>query len=416
MRRVALTGIGLVTPLGVGVDENWGALVAGKSGVGQITRFDASRFATRIAAEVKDFDPSRWLAPREARRLDRFIQFAVAAGRLAFEDAGLPARLDDAAGDRAGCYVGSGMGGLITLAQTHDSLAEKGPRHGISPYFVPGLIINMGAGELSIRHNLRGPSLAHVSACATGAHAIGEAARAIQHGTVDLMVAGGAEAAITALGVGGFNAARSLATAWNDQPARASRPFDRDRDGFVIAEGAGIVILEDLEAARRRGARIHAELVGYGASSDAHHITQPPPGGEGAVRCMRAALADARVAPTEVSYVNAHGTSTVQNDAVETEALKTVFADHARALPISSTKSMTGHLLGAAGAVEAAFTALAIARQVVPPTINLDTPDPACDLDYVPHIARDARLRFALSNSFGFGGTNATLVFGSLGG
>ncbi len=414
MRRVAVTGIGLITPLGVGVAATWAAVCAGKSGIGPITQFDASRFATRIAGEVRGFEPTRWIEKREVRTLDRFLHFAIAAGHLAMEDAGLPLRLEGEAADRAGCYVGSGMGGLITISHTQETLREKGPRHGISPYFVPALIINLAPGQISIRHNLRGPSFAHVSACATGAHSIGEAMRVIQHGSADVMVAGGSEATITELAIGGFNSARTLSTGRNDDPIHASRPFDADRDGFVMSEGAGIVVLEELEQARRRGARIYAELTGYGATSDAHHITQPSPGGEGAVRCMRAALADAHLDPADIGYINAHGTSTPQNDATETLAVKTAFGEAARKIPMSSTKSMTGHLLGAAGGIEAAFAALAIARSVLPPTINYETPDPACDLDYVPNTAREVAVKHTLSNSFGFGGTNATLIFSKI--
>jgi 3-oxoacyl-[acyl-carrier-protein] synthase II len=409
MRRVVITGIGLVTPVGIGVEENWQALVAGRSGIGPITQFDASGFATRIAGEVKDFDPTRWIEKREAKTLDRFLQFAVVAGRLAIEDAGLPEKLEGELADRAGCYVGAGLGGVITIEKTYTAWQEKGARHGFSPYFVPGIIVNLAPGQLSIRHNLRGPNLSHVSACSTGAHSIGEAARAIQHGTCDLMVAGGTEATISVLGVGGFNAARAMSTR-NDEPTRASRPFDAGRDGFVIAEGAGIVVLEELEAARRRGARIYGEVKGYAATSDAHHITAPAPEGEGAQRCMRLALRDAALAPDAIAYVNAHGTSTKFNDATETLAVKAVFGDHARRLAMSSTKSMTGHMLGAAGGVETAICALVLQRGVLPPTINYETPDPECDLDYVPNQAREQRVDAVLTNSFGFGGTNASLI------
>jgi 3-oxoacyl-[acyl-carrier-protein] synthase II len=409
MRRVVITGIGLVTPLGVGIEENWTALLAGKSGAGPITQFDASAFATKFACEVKGFDPTRWIDKRDVKNLDRFLHFAIAAGYMALEDAGLPLKLEGEAAERAGCYVGAGLGGVATIERTHDTLREKGPRHGFSPYFVPSIIVNLGPGQLSIRHNLRGPNMSHVSACSTGAHSIGEAARVVQFGTCDIMLAGGTESTITPLGVGGFNAMRALST-HNQAPERASRPFDAGRDGFVIAEGAGIVVLEELSHARRRGARIYGELAGYGATADAHHITSPAPDGEGAQRCMRAALRDAKLPPSAIGYINAHGTSTKYNDATETKAVKAVFGDHARKLAMSSTKSMTGHLLGAAGGVETAYAALALQRNVFPPTINYQTPDPECDLDYVPNRPREARVDAVLSNSFGFGGTNATLI------
>jgi 3-oxoacyl-[acyl-carrier-protein] synthase II len=409
VRRVVVTGIGLVTPLGIGIEENWGALVHGRSGIGPITLFDAHAYATRFAGEVKGFDPTRWIDKREAKTFDRFIQLAVAAGHLAMEDAGLPQKLEGEAAERTGCYVGAGLGGVQTIERTHSALLEKGPRHGFSPYFVPGIIVNLAPGQLSIRHHLLGPNISHVSACSTGAHSIGEAMRVIQYGTCDVMMAGGTEATVQPLGVGGFNAMRALSTR-NDEPQRASRPFEAGRDGFVIAEGAGIVIIEELEHARKRGARIYAELIGYGLSSDAHHITAPAPEGEGAQRCMKVALRDAKLAPDAIGYINAHGTSTKQNDSNETKAVKAVFGAHAKKLAMSSTKSMTGHLLGAAGGVETAFSALALARQVMPPTINYEVPDPECDLDYVPNKPREARFDVALSNSFGFGGTNATLI------
>ncbi len=409
MRRVVVTGLGVLTPVGIGHQETWDALVAGRSGIGPITQFDASTFTTKIAGELKGFDVTRWLEKREARTMDRFCHLAIAAGQLAFEDAGLPQKLDGELAEGAGCYVGAGLGGLATLQSTWSTYLEKGARHGFSPYFIPQVIVNLAPGHLSIRHNLRGPNISHVSACSTGAHAIGEAARAISVGASDFILAGGVEAAITAMGVGGFNAMRALSTR-NDEPTRASRPFDGDRDGFVMGEGAGVMVLEELEHARRRGARIYAEVKGYGASADAHHITAPAPEGEGAQRCMRAALASAKLPPEAIGYINAHGTSTKYNDANETKAVKAVFGDYARRLPISSTKSMTGHLLGAAGGVEAAISALVIAHGVVPPTINLENADPDCDLDYVPHQARDLRVDAVLSNSFGFGGTNATLI------
>jgi 3-oxoacyl-[acyl-carrier-protein] synthase II len=409
MRRVVITGIGLVTPLGIGIEENWQALVAGRSGIAPITQFDASHFATRIAGEVKDFEPTRWLEKREAKSIDRFLQFALVAGQMALEDSGLPKRFEGEAAERAGCYVGAGLGGVITIERTHDAYKEKGPRHGFSPFFVPAIIVNMAPGLLSIHHNLKGPNFSHVSACSTGAHSIGEAARAIQVGACDLVIAGGTEATISPLGIGGFNAARAMSTR-NDAPTRASRPFDAERDGFVVAEGAGIVVLEEYEAAKRRGAKIYAEVKGYAATSDAHHMTAPAPDAEGAQRCMRLAVKDAKIAPETIGYINAHGTSTKFNDAGETKAVKVVFGDHARKLAISSTKSMTGHMLGAAGGVETAYSALALQRGILPPTINQEHPDPECDLDYVPNQAREKRIEAALTNSFGFGGTNATLI------
>ena len=413
MQRVVITGIGLVTPLGIGVEENWRALVAGTSGIGPITQFDAGAFATRIAGEVKGFDGTRWIEKREVRSLDRFLQFAIAAGHLAMEDSGLPMRLDGEAAERAGCYVGAGLGGVSTIEKTHSLYLEKGPRHGFSPYFVTSIIVNLAPGQLSIRHNLKGPNLSHVSACSTGAHSIGEAMRVIQTGLCDVMVAGGCEATVSPLGLGGFNAMRAMSTR-NDTPTKASRPFDKDRDGFVIAEGAGIVVLEELEHARRRGARIYAELLGYGATADAYHITSPSPDGDGAQRCMRMALRDARLAPDQIGYINAHGTSTKINDASETRAVKGVFGPHASKVAMSSTKSMTGHLLGAAGGIETAYATLTVQRGILPPTINRDTPDPECDLDVVPNHAREQRVDRALSNSFGFGGTNASLIVGRI--
>jgi 3-oxoacyl-[acyl-carrier-protein] synthase II len=410
-RRVAVTGVGLVTPIGVGTEETWRALLGGVSGIGPITRFDASNFATRFAGEVKGFDPTRWISARDAKAAmaDPFIQYAMAAGTMAMDDAGLV--LEGELAERAGCFVGSGMGGLSTIEATHLALQTKSPRHAISPFFVPQLIINLAAGQLSIKYGAKGPCYSQVSACSSGAHAIGDAFRVIQRGEADVMICGGSEAVVTPLGVGGFAAMRALSTR-NDAPALASRPFDLDRDGFVLSEGAGILVLEELEHAQRRGVRIHAECKGYAANADAHHITAPAAEGEGAQRCMRAALADARIDGARIDYINAHGTSTKMNDAVETLAIKRVFGDHAYKMMISSTKSMVGHLLGAAGGVEAGFSVLAVARGQVPPTINYMTPDPDCDLDYVPNVAREAKVRNALTNSFGFGGTNACLVFG----
>jgi 3-oxoacyl-[acyl-carrier-protein] synthase II len=407
-RRVVVTGIGLVTPLGIGRDETWSALVAGKSGIGPITQFDITDFATKFAGEVKDWDATRWIEKRDAKTYDRFLQLGVVASIMAQQDAGLI--VDESNAERVGVYIGAGLGGVATIERTHAALLEKGPRRGISPYFVPMIIVNMAPGLVSIRVGAKGPNFSHVSACSTGAHSIGEAMRAIQRGDADVMFAGGCEATITALGVGGFNAMRALSTR-NEDPAGASRPFDAGRDGFVIAEGAGVLILEDLATAKRRGARIYCELVGYGASSDAFSMVQPPDGGEGAQRCMRMALKDARLDPERVGYINAHGTSTKQGDIAETVAVKTVFGAHARKLAMSSTKSMTGHTLGAAGGIEGAIAVLAIERNLLPPTINLVEPDPECDLDYVPNQAREVRCDVALSNSFGFGGTNATLIF-----
>jgi 3-oxoacyl-[acyl-carrier-protein] synthase II len=412
-RRVVVTGVGLVTPLGIGTRETWEALLAGRSGIGPITRFDASKFPTRIAGEVKDFEPTRWMSAREAKSsaADPFVQYAMAAGALAMSDAGLT--LQGAACERAGCFVGSGMGGLSTIEATCATYAEKGPRHGISPFFATQLLINLAAGNLAIKHSLKGPCYAQVSACASGAHAIGDALRVIERDEADVMMCGGSEAVITPLGVGGFCAMRALSTR-NQAPGEASRPFDLNRDGFVIAEGSGILLLEELEHAKKRGARIYAEITGYGSTSDAFHVTAPAPEGEGAQRCMHQALKDAGLAASDITIINAHGTSTKLNDASETLAIKRVFGEHARTLMVSSTKSMTGHLLGAAGGIEAGFCALSVAEGKVTPTINHTTPDPDCDLDYVPNVARELRVRHALSNSFGFGGTNACLVFSAL--
>jgi len=404
---VVVTGIGLVTPVGIGREETWSSLLQGRSGAAPITLFDASDFATTFACEVKDFEPTLWLDKRLAKTLDRFVQFAMVAATMAREDAEL--EIGEAEADRVGVFVGAGLGGVRTIEETHRKLLEKGPRRGISPYFVPQIIINLAAGQISILFGAKGPNLSQVSACSSSAHSIGDAYRCIERGDADVMFAGGSEATVSALGIGGFNAMKALSTR-NDDPGRASRPFDAERDGFVVAEGSGIVILEELERARRRGARIYAEVKGYGLNSDAHHITAPSPGGEGAQRCIRMALRGAQVAPEQVAYINAHGTSTRFNDAVETAAVKGVFGDHAGKLAISSTKSMTGHLLGAAGGVETAVTALAVSRGVVPPTINYEHPDPECDLDYVPNQPREIAVPAAMTNSFGFGGTNACLV------
>jgi 3-oxoacyl-[acyl-carrier-protein] synthase II len=405
-RRVVVTGLGLVSPVGIGVEESWSALVAGKSGAGPITLFDASTFPTRIAAEVKDFDPARFMDRKEVRRNDRFIHFALAAAEMAMKDSGLDMSRED--GERVGCIVGAGIGGLGTIEDEHQTFLEKGVRK-IGPFFIPSLIINLAPGQISLRYGMKGPNFSPVSACATGNHSLGDAMIYIERGLADVIFAGGCEATITPLGIGGFCAARALSER-NDAPEKASRPFDRNRDGFLSGEGAGILVLEEYEHARKRGAKIYAEVSGYGASADANHITAPAPEGEGGQRCMRLCLKDAGLAPADVGYINAHGTSTKLNDANETLAVKKVFGDHAKQVPISSTKSMTGHLLGAAGGVETAVAALAVARGVLPPTINYEHQDPECDLDYVPNQAREVRVDAAISNSFGFGGTNACLA------
>ena len=407
-RRVVVTGVGMVTALGLGSEETWGALVDGVSGVGPITRFDAAQFPTRIAAEVKNFDPSVFIERKDARKMDTFIHYAVAAAEFAMKDSALP-RLEAPESERVGVVIGSGIGGFRTIEVEHEALMKQGPRR-VSPFFIPSSIVNLAAGQVSIRFGATGPNSAPCTACAAGSHAIGDSFKIIQRGDADVMIAGGSEAAITPLAVAGFDALKALSTR-NEEPERASRPFDRERDGFVLGEGAGILILEELDHAKRRGARIYAEIVGYGMSGDAHHITAPPPDGDGAVRAMRITMRDAGVAPGQIDYVNAHGTSTPPNDRTETAAIRTVFGDHAFRLAVSSTKSMVGHLLGAAGAVEAGIVAMSIQRQKIHPTINLDSPDPECDLDYVPHLAREMNIRYALSNSFGFGGTNACLLF-----
>jgi 3-oxoacyl-[acyl-carrier-protein] synthase II len=402
-----VTGVGLVSSLGIGTEANWEALLAGRSGIGRITRFDAAGFSTQIAGEVKGFDPLRFVEKKDVKKMDVFIQFAIAASQFAMDDSRLQVTRDNA--HRVGVYIASGIGGFTTIEREHKALLDGGPRR-ISPFFIPSAIINLAAGQVSIRFGAKGPNSATCTACSASAHAVGDAFEIIRRGAADAMIAGGSEAAITPMGVGGFAAMRALSTR-NDEPARASRPFDKDRDGFIIGEGSGVVILEELEMARRRGAKIYAELVGYGMSADAFHITAPSEGGEGAVRVMESALAEAGVSPNDVDYINAHGTSTPHNDSIETAAIKTCFGDQARKLAVSSTKSMTGHLLGAAGGLEAGITALAVHHQTLPPTINLDEPDPECDLDYVPWKCRAARVRHALSNSFGFGGTNAALLF-----
>lgn len=406
-RRVVVTGVGLVTPLGTGVEKNWTALMAGRSGIGPITRFECADFPTRIAGEVRDFTPEDWIERREIKKMDPFIQFAVAAAQMAMDQSGL--KIPPADADRVGVIVGVGMGGIHSIEQFHTLYLESRLRR-VSPFFIAKVIANLAPGQISIRFGARGVNYTPTSACASGATAVGEAFRNIRHGYQDAVIAGGTEASLCGLGVGGFIAMRALSTR-NDEPERASRPFDRGRDGFVIAEGAGIVVLESLEHATARGARILGEVIGYGASADAFHITAPAPGGEGAMRCMQQALGDAGVAPTEVGYINAHGTATQYNDASESEAIRKVFGAHADGLAVSSTKSMTGHTLGAAGGIEAVYTVLALERRRLPPTINYEEPDPACDLDYVPNAARDTDARVAVSNSFGFGGANACLVF-----
>ena len=406
-RRVVVTGLGIVCPIGNTVAEAWTSVLAGKSGIGRITHFDAGLLSSRIAGEVKDFDVAAYLSPKEARRMDRFIHLGIAAGVQALKDSGLEVTEANAA--RIGVNIGSGIGGLPMIEETHNDVLEGGPRK-ISPFFIPSTIINMISGNLSIMHGLKGPNLAMVTACTTSTHCIGESGRLIEYGDCDVMIAGGAESTVTLLTVGGFAAARALSTR-NDDPATTSRPWDRDRDGFVLGEGAGVVVLEELEHAKRRGAKIYAELAGYGMSGDAYHMTSPQEDGEGAARCMENALRNAGLNREDIDYINAHGTSTPLGDLAETVAVKRCFGDHARKLAVSSTKSMTGHLLGAAGGVEAIFSVLAIRDQVAPPTANLFNQDPACDLDYVPNAARRMPLRSSLSNSFGFGGTNGTLIF-----
>lgn len=410
MRRVVMTGIGLITPIGNDLESTWSALLAGKNGAAPTTLFDTTDFATKFSCEVKGWEPSKWFDKRELKHLDRFLQFGVAAGMMAVEDAGLGSKVPAGHEHRWGAYIGAGLGGVRTIEDTYAAAKQKGPRHGFSPYFVTDIIINELPGMVSIRTGATGPNISHVSACSTGAHSIGEAFRTIRHGYADGMVCGGAESTITILGVGGFNAMRAMSTR-NDAPQKASRPFDKDRDGFVIGEGAGVVVLEELEAAKRRGARIYAEVVGYGANSDANHVAAPAPEHRGAQACFRVALEDAKLSPEDIGYINAHGTSTDLNDKNETTAVKVVFGPAARKLAMSSTKSMTGHTLGAAGGIEAAITALALTRGVLPPTTNYDTPDPECDLDYIPNQPREQRVDHAMSNSFGFGGTNAALVF-----
>ena len=406
-RRVVVTGVGLVSPLGIGTEANWEALCAGRSGIATITRFDASQYSARIAGEVKGFDPLQFVDKKDVKKMDVFIQLAIAASQFAMDDAKLT--VDPAMATRIGVFIASGIGGFSTIEREHKALLEGGPRR-ISPFFIPASIINLAAGQVSIRFGAKGPNSATCTACSASAHAIGDAYEIIRRDDADVMIAGGSEAAITPMGVGGFAAMRALSTR-NDEPERASRPFDKDRDGFIMGEGSGVVILEELEFAKRRGAPIYAELVGYGMTADAFHITAPSEDGDGGMRVMEMALRHAGVRPDQVDYINAHGTSTPFNDKLETLAIKRLFGDHATKLAISSTKSMTGHLLGAAGGLEAGITVLAVKHQLIPPTINYETPDPECDLDYVPNQKRAAKVEYALSNSFGFGGTNGALLF-----
>jgi len=407
-KRVVITGMGIVSPLGIGLEKNWGALCEGRSGVGPITRFDTSEYPAKIAGEVKGFNPEDYVEDKkEIKKMDMFIHYALAAGTMALQDAQLI--IDESNADRVGVMVGSGMGGLSSIEKYHKVLLAEGPKK-ITPFFIPMLIVNLAPGQISIYFGARGPNSSVVTACATGNHSIGEAFKIILRGDADAMIAGGAEAVITPLAIAGFSSMRALSTR-NSEPERASRPFEKDRDGFVMAEGAGVLLLEDLQHALKRGAKIYAEIIGYGCNADAYHISAPSPNGIGAARCMEIALRDAGIGYDEVDYINAHGTSTPLNDLSETMAMKTVFKDHAKKVAVSSTKSMTGHLLGAAGGVEAIYSILTIQHGVIPPTINYETPDPDCDLDYVPNTARESKVKIVMSNSFGFGGTNATLIF-----
>jgi len=405
-RRIVVTGAGLVTPLGTGLEKTWRALCAGRSGVDLISRFDTSEHTVKIAAEVKDFDVEEYLDKKVAKHLELFVQYAVVSAIMARDDAGL--EINEANADRVGVFTGNGIGGLPTIEKYHQVALERGPKR-ITPFFIPMVISNMSAGQASIILGAKGPNLSLTTACAAGTHAVGEAFRAISHGDCDVAITGGSESTVCSLAVGGFNAMKALSRR-NDDPQAASRPFDKDRDGFIIAEGGGMLVLEELEHARKRGARIYAEIAGYGLSGDAYHMAAPPDDGDGAVRCMKMALADAGMNPEDIDYINAHGTSTPLNDVVETGAIKRVFGDHAHKLAISSTKSMTGHMLGGAGGIESVFTALSVHHGIIPPTINLENPDPGCDLDYVPKTARETKIKAAMSNSFGFGGTNAVLV------
>lgn len=408
-KRVVVTGLGMITPLGIGVEKTWEAICRGESGIGHITKFDTKDFPTRIAGEVKDFNPSDYIDKKEIKKMDTFIHYALASAIMAVEDSKL--KITDEISERVGVLVGAGLGGLPSIEKYHDIYLKEGVRK-ISPFFIPMLIANLASGQISIKLGAKGPNSCVVTACATGTHAIGDAYKIIQRDDADIMIAGGTESVITPLGIGGFCAARALSTR-NDEPQRASRPFDKDRDGFVMGEGAGIIILEEMDFALKRGAKIYAEVVGYGMSSDAYHITSPPPDGNGAVRCMKMALKDGGISPSGVNYINAHATSTFA-DSLETKAIKIVFGEHSHKLAVSSTKSMTGHLLGAAGGVEAIFAMLAIDKGIIPPTINYETADPECDLDYVPNRARKSDVNIAMSNSFGFGGTNATIIFKGL--
>jgi 3-oxoacyl-[acyl-carrier-protein] synthase II len=406
-RRVVITGIGLVSALGLGTRETWVALLAGQSGVTRVTRFDITGYAAQIAAEITGFDPLNWIEKKDIKKMDLFIQYAIAAAQFAMDDSRLVITPEN--GPEVGAFIGSGIGGFITIEREHEALLKGGPRK-VSPFFIPSAIINLASGQVSIRFGAKGPNLATCTACSASAHAVGESYEIIKRGDATAMIAGGSEAAITPMSLGGFAQLRALSTR-NDEPGRASRPFDKDRDGFIIGEGAGVVILEELEHAKQRGAPIYAEIVGYGSTSDAYHMTAPSEDGDGARRVMAMAVRKAGISPDQVDYINAHGTSTPYNDKLETLAIKNCFGEHARRLAISSTKSMTGHLLGGAGGLEAGISALAVYHQEVPPTINLDNPDPECDLDYVPHKSRKMAVRYALSNSFGFGGTNAALLF-----
>ncbi|SEA67022.1 3-oxoacyl-[acyl-carrier-protein] synthase II [Desulfuromusa kysingii] len=407
MRRVVVTGLGVVSPLGTGVEKNWAAVTSGQSGISAITRFDASELPTQIAGEVKDFNAEDYIAKKEIKKMDLFIQYGLAAAEMALQDSGL--EINDVNAERVGVLVGSGLGGLPAIEKYHQVLLERGYKK-ITPFFIPMLIINLAPGQISIKFGAKGPNLSSVSACATGTHSIGDAYHMIARGDADAMFAGGTESTITPLGIGGFNVMKALSTR-NDSPQTASRPFEKNRDGFIMAEGAGILMLEEYESAKKRGADIYCEVAGYGLSSDAHHLTQPAPGGEGASRCIKMALHNAGLNPEQIDYVNAHGTSTYFNDLYETMAIKNVFGDHSKKIMVSSTKSMTGHGLGSAGGIEAAFSALVLKHGVIPPTINYDEPDPECDLDYVPNQARQVDCQAVISNSFGFGGTNATLAF-----
>ncbi len=405
-QRVVITGIGLVTPLGIGVNETWEALCEGKSGIGEITRFDTSQYQTKIAGEVKNFNPTDFMSKKDANRSTAFITYAIAAARMAVEDAGIV--INDANSHRVGVFTGCGLGGLAFLEETNHIIETKGPRR-VSPFFIPMMIGNMAAGMISIHFSARGPNASMATACAAGTHAVGDSFKIIQSGRADAMIAGGVESVVTPTCIAGFNAMKALSTR-NEEPEKASRPFERDRDGFVVGEGSGMLILESLDHARERGAKIYAEMAGYGMSGDGYHISAPAPGGDGMARCMAAAIEDADISSDRIGYINAHGTSTQLNDLYETKAMKTVFKEKIYSIPISSTKSMTGHLLGGAGGIETVFTALAIHRKILPPTVNHDHPDPECDLDYIPNIARKADVEFAMSNSFGFGGTNAAVV------